>query len=415
MTGIRKRFLLIAALLILQVLVSIISGLVLASTPRDNHIFPGVFIGGVDVGGLTREQAVKLLGDTVNQKLDNGQIILKYKDRQWSLKYIQLGVRFDVPASVDRAMQISQKSTVISESIAMFQTRYRTFHLPLVVTKEENIQTAIAGICAEISTPARNADLKYNDGDVVLVPEIVGQVVELSSSIQRIKEAIGQLKTAPVELAVREISPQVTRQEMKGIKDSLGVGLATLSRSAEDAVDRETSIIERLNGQLVRPGEIFSFNKAVGDTVKERGYHFPIITGGRLEDGSDTVVNRVASALYQAVIYAGLEIRERHAHLSAPDYISLGQDAAVTASQFDLKFVNNTKNAVFIKASLSARRISIHVFGTKAPGQTVQVITSTSTGQGQEYQGMQEVKVQRIYYNRGVQSRKELLSQDRYQ
>jgi vancomycin resistance protein YoaR len=389
------------------------SGLVLASSPRENIIFPGVFIGGIDVGGLSREQAIKLLGDIVNKKLNNGQVVLKNRDRQWSLKYLKLGIGFDVPASVNKALEVGRQGTAINETIAMFQTRYQTLRLPLVLdVNEQSLQTAIAGISSEISRQAKNAVVNYNEGSVVLVPENTGQEVQLLAGISRIKEAISHLNEAPVEIPVRIIPPRLTRNDLKGIKDSLGIGLAAFPRSRGETPNNVRLTIERLDGQLVRPGETFSFNKTVGANITEQGYRFPIITEGRLELKSDTGASRVASALYQAVIYAGLEVRERHAHLSAPGYISPGQDAAVTDKLFDLKFFNNTQTPVYLKAEVLRNKIIVRVFGAKPSGQTVQVITQTTSDQ--EDSSAKNVKVLRVYYNNGVQNKKELLSQDRY-
>lgn len=413
MTGLRKRFLLVVVLLTSQVLVSITSGLVLASSPRENIIFPGVFIGGIDVGGLSREQTIKLLGDIVNKKLNKGQVVLKYLDKQWSLKYLKLGIVFDIPASVDKALEVGRKGTNITESIAMFHTRYRNLHLPFVLNdKEASLQTAMAAISSEISQQAKNAVLNYNEGRVVLVPENMGIEVQLVPSISRIKEAMGQLNETPLDIVVRLIPPRLTQDDLKGIKDSLGIGLAVFARSGGETPDNIRLTINGLDGQLVHPGEIFSFNEVVGANITEQGYRAPIITEGRLEIESDTGASRVASALYQAVIYSGLQVRERHAHFSAPGYIGLGQDAAVTAGQFDLRFLNNTQNPVYIKASVKGSRIVVNVLGTKTAGRTVQVITQTSSGQGDS--DLQDVKIQRIYYDHGIENKKELLSQDRY-
>jgi len=411
LTGLRRSFLLVSILLTSQVLVSIMSGLVLASSPRENIILPGVFVGGIDVGGLSRDQAIKLLGDIVNRKVNNSQVVLRYQERQWSLNYDKLGIGFDVSASVDKALEESGRhGTALSGLIAMLQTRYRTLYLPLVLdVNKDRLQEAIAGINSQISRQAKNAVVNYDDGTVNLVPENVGKEVQLSPSISRIKKAAGQFDERPVDIVVRVIPPRLIRNDLEGIKDSLGIGLAVLLRSG-GGPDNVSLVIDRLDGQLIRPGEIFSFNRLVGWNITEEGYLAPKITEGRLE--SDTGVSRAASALYQAVIYAGLEVRERHAHFSAPGYIALGQDAAVTSRRLDLKFFNNMQTPVYIKASVMGNRIIVNVLGTKTVGRTIQVITQSISDEADT--DVRGVEVQRIYYNHGIETKRELLSQDRY-
>lgn len=414
MTGLHKRFLLVAALLTSQVLISIIGGLVLASSPRENIIFPGVFIGGIDVGGLSREQAVKLLGDVVNKNLDNGQVVLRYHDKQWHLKYLKVGIGFNVPKSVDKALKVGRQGTALSSSIAMIQTRYRKLYLPLVLNmKEAALQTAVTGISSEISRQAKNATVNNDAGSIILVPEEMGREVQVFPTISKIKESVGQLNKAPVDIVVREIPSSLTKNDLKTIKDSLGIGLATFSRSGGETPDRVRVMVDRLNGQLVRPGETFSFNKHLGANITEQGYLTPTITDGRLEMDSDTIASRVASALYQAVIYAGLEVRERHAHFSAPGYVALGQDSAVTSRQFDLVFLNNMQTPVYIKASVVGNKIIVNLLGAKTVGRTVQIITQTSPAQDDS--DVLDVRVQRVYYDQGIENKKELLSRDRYE
>lgn len=67
---------------------------------------------------------------------------------------------------------------------------------------------------------------------------------------------------------------------------------------------------------------------------------------------------RYPQLIYNAVVFAGLKTTERHAHTYEPSYVTPGEDAMVSYDGYagpDLRFVNNGKTAIGIKASISVR------------------------------------------------------------
>ena len=95
---------------------------------------------------------------------------------------------------------------------------------------------------------------------------------------------------------------------------------------------------ERIDGRVLQPGEVFSFNAATGPREAWSGFVWGLGFGGP-DMGSG--VCRTATVLYQAARNAGLEIVERHTHVGgdAP-YASHDDDAAVQWGVADLKFAN---------------------------------------------------------------------------
>jgi len=108
-----------------------------------------------------------------------------------------------------------------------------------------------------------------------------------------------------------------------------------------------------VNGTVLWPGQVFSFNETVGVRSKDRGfiigqdiYHHNVFGGG---------VCRTATVLYQTARAAGLEIVERHPHGLPVAYTEPGTDATVSWGSLDLKFANNTPCALSIYAGLERK------------------------------------------------------------
>ncbi len=121
-----------------------------------------------------------------------------------------------------------------------------------------------------------------------------------------------------------------------------------------------------IDNTFVDVGGEFSFNLVVGERTEKRGYKkSKIIINGEFADGIGGGVCQVSTTLYNAVLLAGLEIVEYHPHSLPVSYVAPSFDAMVNSSYADLKFRNNTKNPIIIRAYADDDRLKIEVFGQK--------------------------------------------------
>ena len=92
-----------------------------------------------------------------------------------------------------------------------------------------------------------------------------------------------------------------------------------------------------------------------GNRTTEKGYKpAGAYSNGVVVQEPGGGVCQVSSTLYNAVVFAGLKTTERHAHTYEPSYVTPGEDAMVSYDGYagpDLRFVNNSKTAVGIKAA----------------------------------------------------------------
>jgi hypothetical protein len=107
---------------------------------------------------------------------------------------------------------------------------------------------------------------------------------------------------------------------------------------------------QSLNGYVIQPGTVFSFNNAVGERTPEKGYvEGWVVSGNTYKKEIGGGVCRASTALYNAALSAGLKIIESAPHTMPVGYASRGQDAAVYYSVLDLKFQNNLDSPVVVK------------------------------------------------------------------
>lgn len=137
----------------------------------------------------------------------------------------------------------------------------------------------------------------------------------------------------------------------------------------------------KINGTVLMPGETFSYNKVVGERTIQAGYkEAPIYVSGRVEDGIGGGICQITTTLYNAVLYANLEVTERSNHQFVPSYAGASRDATVVYGAIDFKFKNNREYPIKITCSVSNGIANFKIFGLKSENDYEVQITSRITG-----------------------------------
>ena len=138
------------------------------------------------------------------------------------------------------------------------------------------------------------------------------------------------------------------------------------SSSSEERKHNIKLASKSIDNTLVDVGGEFSFNLVVGERTEKRGYQkSKVIVNGEFIDGVGGGVCQVSTTLYNAVLLAGLEIVEYHPHSLPVSYVAPSFDAMVNSSYADLRFRNNTKNPIIIRAYADNSVVRITVLGQK--------------------------------------------------
>ena len=160
------------------------------------------------------------------------------------------------------------------------------------------------------------------------------------------------------------------------------------------------------------PGETFSYNKVVGARTIAAGYkEAPIYVSGRVENGLGGGICQIASTLYDAAIYANLEIVERSNHQFVPSYIGASRDATVVYGSIDFKFKNNRDYPIKITCSVSGGVANFKIWGLKSDNDYQVEITSRITNKTSSAIYSEAYK---ILKKNGVTVNTVLLSKDTY-
>ena len=148
-------------------------------------------------------------------------------------------------------------------------------------------------------------------------------------------------------------------------------------------VSRTTNLsiaCSKLNGYVISPGEVFSYNKVLGKRTSENGYkEAAVYVAGGVENGLGGGICQISTTLYNAVVLANLGIEERHNHSYTTTYSEPGRDATVSYGVLDFKFKNTRKYPVKLEAYIKSGVATVSVYGIKEdPEYNIKIIATTT-------------------------------------
>lgn len=153
--------------------------------------------------------------------------------------------------------------------------------------------------------------------------------------------------------------------------------------------NRTTNLIlaaNKINGTVLMPGEIFSYNKVVGARTISAGYkEAPIYLNGKVVDGLGGGICQITTTLYNAVLLSNLEIIERSNHQFIPSYSNASRDATVVYGAIDFKFKNNREYPIKITCSVSKGIANFKIWGLKSDNDYEVVLSSKITRSNANY------------------------------
>lgn len=148
----------------------------------------------------------------------------------------------------------------------------------------------------------------------------------------------------------------VIHEELVSVEKQFDL-IATASTKYNSSKKRQKNIqiaTAEINGRIIQPLEIFSFNQILGERTEEKGY-LPAPSFLK-KDGKVVTIEtvgggicQVSSTLYMAVKEAGLEIIERHPHSKRVSYCKKEEEAMVSYGTSDFVFKNKFNYPVKIE------------------------------------------------------------------
>jgi vancomycin resistance protein YoaR len=283
----------------------------------------------------------------------------------------ELGVRVDVDAVADRARRLGHEGDLLGCAQAADDARAGRIDVPLTVTADDAALVAIVAKYKEsFDTPPTSArmDLEHR----TVIPEKDGRYLDAFGATAPLLASAKDASATEVHVPVLSVPPRVTGAFVRSldIHAVLGEFETYFSRSGDQArrgknIDVAAS---KLDGLVLSPGEVVSFNAVVGDRSEENGFQKSWeIFKGEMVEGVGGGTCQVASTLHATAFFAGLDVLERLPHSRPSAYIPMGLDSTVVYPIVDLKLRNPHAFPIILHAKTEGNKLTMQLLGAGKP------------------------------------------------
>lgn len=404
----------------------------------DGVLADDVKVAGMEWGGKSVEAARAELaawsrereGETLTLRFPAGVGV----NRVWKPSRAALGATVDVDATLAEAERVGRRDGALARLAGMFSQGGTAEIQPVWKVDEARVRKYLNdGVAHAVRRRERNARLLVSGGSFRVVPERTGRALDVAASQEVLLTALKADEPEPVELAVKTTAPAVTSQELSAIEGEL----IQFSTRYSERGNRERNIqiaCEKINGTVLPPGGVFSYNDVVGPRGRENGFRMaPQIVRGRLVPGYGGGICQTSSTLYNAVLLGGLKVVKRSHHSFPVKYVPAGRDATVDYGSIDFQFENSTEAPIALAASASGGQCVVRIFGQKAARREVKIertnigswgagsstIRDSSLAAGvtrtvDKGHSGHRVTVWRTFYENGQPVKREMVSRDVY-
>ena len=249
----------------------------------------------------------------------------------------------------------------IKEILKDFSSSSSIIDAPVEFTKAEEID--IDKIHSEVYKEPQDAYI--TEDPITVHPHVNG--IDFDISIEEAKELIKEDK----EEYIIPLKITIANKTLKDLgQEAFPNQLSTFSTKYDSSNENRTTNIklasEKINNTIIMPGETFSYNQTVGKRTIEAGYkEAGAYAGGQVVQTVGGGICQVSSTLYNAVLYANLEIVERYNHYFESSYVDAGRDATVSWGTLDFKFKNNRKYPIKIVSTSKNGVETVSIYGIK--------------------------------------------------
>ncbi len=374
-----KKFMtVLAAVLVMAVVLAVPTQVQASGT--FNTIEKGVFIGDIDVSGMTTleaEAAVNEYVDSLKQKeitwnaLNNNTVTVTAGD---------LGMKWQNKNVVDEAAQLGKAGNIVQRYKALKDLEHQNEIFPLEISYDDAmIRTIINEQCLQYNVEATDGTLTREDGEFKFVAGQTGVVIDVDASVKAIQEYMNNewdKENAMIDLVAETTQPRGTEEELSMVKDVLGSFTTSFSTSGYNRSGNVRNGCEKINGTLLYPGDTFSTYEAVSPFTEANGYfQAGSYLNGLVIDSLGGGICQVSTTLYNAVLLAELEVTERFNHSMIVTYVDPSADAAISGTAKDFKFVNNLSYPIYIEGTTTDdKKITFTIYGCETRPENREVV-----------------------------------------
>lgn len=331
-------------------------------------ILSGISIDGIDVSGMTEEEAQAAVKSRVTSAPE-AVLTLKAGSNETEVQLKELKLQTDsISELVEKAMAyghdggLFEKYKQIKSLKKGTKEYYGTYSIDRGTARTFLSENAVAE-----EDRAQEAQIVHKSGKNFEITEgKEGISLDMEASLEAIETYLNtkwDCQDGEVALVTKKESPNVTAADLETIQDTLG----TYSTEYSTALARAENIANgsgKLDGTVLMPGEEISVEEKLSPLTEDNGYvEATAYSSGKVVPSVAGGICQISSTLYNAVLLAELSVTERYPHSMTVDYVEPSMDAAIAEGTKDFRFKNNLSTPIYIECTTGGGIIRTTIYG----------------------------------------------------
>ena len=375
-----KRKFVVVLVVILVLAVAVTVGIVKFNIDNSNRPFTfskDVTVSGIDISGLTYEQALERLKENSDPLIKEYDIVIKSNGRLFNYDKEDFKYDFQYKKALKKAKLYSLKEqgrlkNTKYEDMADSISDNSAFNLGYQVTTQ-SINKVVNQVANGTDREPQNAKVsefrpfaknrfEYKDGKYGYRLDRSDLQYELVEFFDK-----GAVRTT-IDARVENITPEITLEDVK--KNIVGLSTATsVSSNTADGTHNMATALKACNGSVINPGEVWSFNDCTGDSnLESNGYRkAAVINNKKIEQGVGGGICQASTTIFKCALFANMSVVERHNHYWASTYAYAGEDATIDYPNLDLRLKNTTDYQMFMECKLEGNTLIVNIYGYQDP------------------------------------------------
>ncbi|MBV5246069.1 VanW family protein [Mycolicibacterium sp. PAM1] len=237
----------------------------------------------------------------------------------------------------------------------------------ILATVDENvIVDAARPQLADSETPRRDATLDFAASPPAKVPSEDGRRIDYDETLTDVMDALTSTDDREIAAVYVDDAATFTTEDIEKLGPVEVIGEFQTSGFSGASGRNIKRAAEAIDGIVVAPGETFSLNGATNPRTAANGYvESGIILNGRPDTGVGGGVSQVATTLFNAAYFAGMDLVEHQEHSYYISRYPAGREATVFGDEIDVKFRNDGPTPVQIQTTWTSSAITVQLVGIK--------------------------------------------------
>lgn len=342
-----------------------------AYAKEELKIKDGIYADDILLSGMSEKEAEDKIQDYIDSLMDVSITLVVAQEEEILVTPSQLGLKWKNPEIIEEAIMLGTQGNIVQRYKEITDLAHENKIYPIELEFDsESISTFLLENGSKFDKKAIDMTLAGNDGDFEIVEGQNGYILNIAESTKLLNDYLintwdhGEDK---VVLVVDVEQPRGTKEELMQIKDVLGTYTTSYATSAPGRCMNVENGCKKINGTILYPGDEFCTYDIVSPFTKENGYDIAgAFLKGKVIDSVGGGICQVSTTLYNAVLFAELDVTMRYNHSMVVSYVEPSMDAAISGSAGkDFRFINNLEHPVYIEGYTKNKKVTFVIYGVE--------------------------------------------------